>query len=105
MRNSSREEDTFAADAHEKEFIVVAVVDDLDLASNYKQLLEDNDIPTELKVSDEADEDPSISVVVPEECLDEAHIVIESENIYEDYFDMTLDDDLDDYSDVADEDY
>ncbi len=83
----------------------MAVVDDLDLASNYKQLLEDNDIPVELEVQDEADVDASISVVVPEECLDEAHIVIESENVYEDYFDMTLDDDLDDYSDVADEDY
>lgn len=83
----------------------MAVVDDLDLASNYKQLLEDNDIPVELEVQDEADVDVSISVVVPEECLDEAHIVIESENVYEDYFDMTLDDDLDDYSDVADEDY
>ncbi len=105
MGTSSREEDTFAADTHEKEFIAVAVVDDLDLASNYKQLLEDNDIPVELEVQDEADVDASISVVVPEECLDEAHIVIESENVYEDYFDMTLDDDLDDYSDVADEDY
>ena len=83
----------------------MAAVDDLDLASNYKQLLEDNDIPVELEVPDEADVAPSISVVVPEECLDEAHIVIESENVYEDYFDMTLDDDLDDYSDVADEDY
>lgn len=105
MRPSSREEDTFAAETQEKDFIAVAVVDDLDQARNYKQLLEDNDIPAELKVADEADEDPSISVVVPEEYLDEAHIVIESENVYEDYFDMTLDDDLDDYSDVGDEDY
>lgn len=105
MRPSSREEDPFAAEIQEKDFIAVAVVDDLDQARNYKQLLEDNDIPAELKVADEADEEPTISVVVPEEYLDEAHIVIESENVYEDYFDMTLDDDLDDYSDVADEDY
>ena len=105
MRPSSREEDPFAAETHEKEFIAVAVVDDLDLASNYKQLLEDNDIPVELKVADDADEDPSVSVAVPEEYLDEAHIVIESENVYEDYFDITLDDDLEDYSEVADEDY
>ncbi len=83
----------------------MAVVHGLDQARNYRELLEDNDIPAELKVADEADEDPSVSVVVPEEYLDEAHIVIESENVYEDYFDMTLDDDLDDYSDVADEDY
>ena len=44
MGTSSREEDTFAADTHEKEFIAVAVVDDLDMASNYKQLLEDNGV-------------------------------------------------------------
>lgn len=105
MRTSSREEDTFATDTHEKEFLAVAVVDNLDLASNYKELLEDNGIPAELKVPDEEDEASAISVIVPEECLDEAHIVIESENVYEDYFDMTLDDEIEDYSDVADEDY
>lgn len=105
MRTSSHDEDAFATDTHEKEFATVAVVEDLDLARNYRQLLEENDIPVELRLPEDADDDPTISVVVPEEYLDEAHIVIESENVYEDYFDMTMDDDLDEYSDVTDEDY
>jgi len=105
MGISSREEESTAADTPEREYIAVAVVGDLDLASSYKRLLEENDIPTDLLVADQEEEDAAFSVLVPEECLDEAHIVIESENVYEDYFDLTQDDDLDTYDDVDDEDY
>jgi len=89
-----------------KDMVVVTYVDDLDQAREYETLLRLNDIPAVIKEPLDANAAGGIGVMVPEECLDEAHVVIESQDAYDDFYDLALDDedeaDLD--ADVFDDD-
>lgn len=40
--------------------------------------------------------EPCITVLVPEENLDEAHVIIESQDTYDDIYDMGMDEDEED---------
>ncbi len=88
-----------------KDMVVVTYVDDLDQAREYETLLRLNDIPAVVKEPLDATAG-GIGVMVPEDCLDEAHVVIESQDAYDDFYDLALDDedeaDLD--ADVFDDD-
>ena len=84
-----------------QDFVVVTFIDDLEQAKEYESLLKTNDIPA---VINEQSEQPGgtngIAVMVPEDFLDEAHVVIESQDAYDDFYDFALeedeaDDDLD----------
>ncbi len=76
-----------------KEFVTVAFAEDLDLAKQYKELLEENNIPSMVKSQpDTADTFPGIAVLVPEDFLDEAHVLIESQSGYNDFYDMAFED-------------
>ena len=80
-----------------KELVTVAFAEDAELAAQYKQLLNDNDIPAAIK----SRPDPQlpfqgIAVLVPEDYLDEAHVIIESQSTYGDFYDMSFDDDYND---------
>lgn len=105
MRKAPHKGKVLATDAQEKEFVAVAVVEDMDQAHTYRLWLEENDIPVVIQEPDESSSSDSISVTVPEECLDEAHVVIESQAVYDDYIDMTLDDDMHSFDELLDEDY
>jgi hypothetical protein len=76
-----------------QDFVVVTFVEDLEQAREYETLLEANDIPA---VINEQSEQPGgtkgIAVMVPEDFLDEAHVVIESQDAYDDFYDFALDD-------------
>ncbi|MBN2132576.1 MAG: hypothetical protein JW741_23950 [Sedimentisphaerales bacterium] len=89
-----------------KDMVVVTYVDDLDQAREYETLLRLNDIPAVVKEPLDANTAGGIGVMVPEDYLDEAHVVIESQDAYDDFYDLALDDededDLD--ADVFDED-
>ncbi len=77
-----------------KELVTVAFAEDLDLAKQYKKLLNENDIPASIK--SQADDNPGfpgVAVMVPEDYLDEAHVLIESQGSFEDFFDMAFEDD------------
>jgi len=81
-----------------KDFVVVTFVDDLEQAREYETLLRVNDIPAIIKEQ----VDPSVSgkgiaVMVPEDFLDEAHVVIESQDAYDDFYDFALDDEQEDF--------
>ena len=79
-----------------KEFVTVAFAEDMDLAKEYKQLLNDGDIPAAIKTqSDTSTGFPGIAVMVPEDHLDEAHVLIESQGAYGDFYDMVFHDDDD----------
>lgn len=76
-----------------KEFVTVAFAEDHDLAKQYKEMLEENNIPAMVKTQpDTADTFPGIAVLVPEDFLDEAHVLIESESGYNDFYDMAFED-------------
>ncbi len=81
-----------------KEFVTVAFAEDMELAKDYKKLLSDENIPVAVK--DQPDSSATfhgIAVMVPEEYLDEAHVLIESQGVYSDFYDMVFgDNDFDD---------
>jgi len=79
-------------------FVVVAVTEDLEQARNYETLLKTNDIPTIIKERDEPRQAGAegIAVMVHEDFLDEAHVVIKSQDAYDDFYDVALEDE-DDY--------
>lgn len=77
-----------------KEFVTVAFAEDMELAKQYKKLLNDGDIPAAVKPQpDAASGFPGIAVMVPEDHIDEAHVLIESQGAYNDFYDMVFRDD------------
>jgi len=86
-----------------KELVTVAFAEDKDLAAQYKQLLNDNDIPAAIKTRGAGETGyDGIAVMVPEDYLDEAHVIIEAQSCVGDFYDMAFGDD--DYAD-PDEDF
>ena len=80
------------------EMVIVAFAEDMEQAKEYEALLKNNDIPVMIKEHKGAKESNEITVMVPEDYLDEAHVVIEeSQDAYEDYYDSGLDDDDDEF--------
>ncbi|HNS19726.1 MAG TPA: hypothetical protein PKH24_04465 [Sedimentisphaerales bacterium] len=78
------------------ELVAVAFLDEMDQAREYETLLRLNDIPAVIKEQlDPCGEGKAIAIMVPEECLDEAHVVIESQDAYDDLCDFTMDEDED----------
>jgi len=80
-----------------QEFVVVASTEDLEEAREYEALLKNNHIPVSVKKLDEAQQAASkgIVVMVPEEFLDEAYVIIESQDAYDDFYDFALQDESD----------
>ena len=82
--------------ANLKDMVVVAVVDDMEQAREYETLLRLNDIPAVVKEQiDPSGNKTGIALLVPEDYLDEAHVVIESQDAYDDFYDFALDEDTD----------
>ena len=103
MEESSNQEDKLVGRVQDLEYVPVVVLDDIVQANDYRQLLEENDIAVVIE-QDGASE--SVSVMVAEECLDEAHVVIEAQDAYDDFYDLALDEDVDDFDDgFLDEDF
>ena len=76
--------------------VVVAFAEDLEQARDYKTLLEVNDISATISEQDgQATGSKEIAVMVPEEFLDEAHVIIESQHAYDDFYDFALEDEND----------
>ena len=80
-----------------QDFVVVTFVDDMEQAKEYESLLKTNDIPAVInEQSEQSSGKKGIAVMVPEDFLDEAHVVIESQNAYDDFYDFALEDETDD---------
>ncbi len=74
-------------------FVVVAFAEDSDQAREYKTLLEANDIPATIAEQGEhAVGSKEIAVMVSEEFLDEAHVIVESQHAYDDFYDFSMED-------------
>lgn len=80
--------------ANLQELVVVTFADDMNQAKDYETLLKNNDIPVLVKEHYEQSVSlKGIAILVPEDFIDEAHVVIESQDTYDDFCDFTLEDD------------
>lgn len=86
------------------ELITVTFAEDIEQAKEYESLLTANGIPAAIKEpnGDSAETD-GVAVMVPEDYLDEAHVVIESQDAYDDFYDFTLEDEDEDEGDFDNE--
>ena len=75
-------------------YVVVAFTEDTGQAREYKTLLDNNDIPAVISEQREQTlNSKEIAVMVPEEYIDEAHVVIESQQAYDDFYDFAMEED------------
>ena len=91
-----------------KDMVVLTLLSDMDQAKEYETLLRLNDIPASLKEQVDAQgESSGVAIMVPEDSLDEAHVVIESQDAYDDFYDYTLEgeDDIDFDPDYCDDEF
>ena len=74
-----------------QELVIVTFAEDMEQAKEYETLLEANGIPATIKEhSEESADSKGIAVMVPEDYLDEAHVIIESQDAYDDFYDFAL---------------
>ncbi len=77
-------------------YVVVTFAENMEQAREYKTLLEVNDVSAIINEQEEQSLGSNeIAVMVPEDFLDEAHVIIESQNAYDDFYDYTLEDEED----------
>ncbi len=93
-----------------QELVIVTFAEDIEQARDYETLLKANDIPILIKEQSQNEESANtkgIAVMVPEDFLDEAHVVIESQDAYDDFYDLALEDeDSDDFNgDIFDDEF
>jgi len=80
-----------------QDLVIVTFANDLEQAKDYKTLLKNNNIPAITREQDEGSTDvKGIAIMVPEDFLDEAHVVIESQDAYDDFYDFALEDEGED---------
>ncbi|MHC4103819.1 MAG: hypothetical protein ACYSR9_02675 [Planctomycetota bacterium] len=91
---AKRPQKTGKSQTNLQELVIVAFAGDWEQAKDYETLLKTNDIPVVIKEEDESQEPETkgIAVMVPEDFLDEAHVVIESQDAYDDFYDFALED-------------
>ena len=88
-----RPKKTQKSQAKLQDFVIVTFAEDLEQAKEREALLRNNDIPAIVRQQDEESPDAKgIAIMVPEEFLDEAHVVIESQDAYDDFYDLALED-------------
>jgi hypothetical protein len=80
-----------------QELVVVATASILDEAKETETLLKNNEIPAMVKErQNEFGEGTHYAVYVQEDMADEAHVVIESQDAYDDFYDLGLNDESED---------
>ncbi len=88
-----------------RDFVTVAFAEDMELAKQYKKMLNESEISAVIKPpSGSSSSFPGIAVMVPEDNLDEAHVLIESQGANDSFYDLAFQDDqLDDTNDDLDD--
>ena len=80
-----------------QELVVVATSSEIDEVKEIETLLKNNDIPAMVKQRpNEFGEGSHYAVYVPDDMADEAHVVIESQDAYDDFYDFGLDEENED---------
>jgi hypothetical protein len=92
-----RSKKTDNSQTHVQDLVMVCFVEDLEQAKDKEALLKSNDMPARVKQQqDESTGVKGYAVMVPEDCIDEAHVVVESQDAYDDFYDYAMDDEEDD---------
>ena len=86
-------------------YVAVTVFDDMADAKDCQKLLQDNDISVYLLEDYECEGGGSVAVMVLEDSLDEAQVVIESQDAYDDYYELASDEELTNFDDMFDDEY
>ena len=89
-----------------RDFVTVAFAEDIELAKQYKKMLNESEISAVIKPPpDSSSSFPGIAVMVPEDNLDEAHVLIESQGANDSFYDLAFqeDDQFDDTNDDLDD--
>ena len=82
------------------EYVIVTFAEDMEEAKNYEALLKADDIPVIIKEQDEQFISPEgIAVMVPEDFLDEAYVIVESQDTYDQLYDFASENENADDSD------
>ncbi len=89
-KNDRKKEDSRAA---LQDFVTVAFAEDMDLAKQYKKMLTESEIPVAIKAQRNTPTFNSFAVMVPEDFLDEAHVLIESQSSHDSFYDLASADD------------
>ncbi|MFC1738164.1 hypothetical protein ACFL1G_03830 [Planctomycetota bacterium] len=81
-----------------QDLVVVTYVKKMEEAKEYETLLKNDDIPAAIKqqTGTIGEDGKNLAVMVPEEFLDEALVVIESQDAYDDFYDFALENDIED---------
>jgi hypothetical protein len=88
---AKRSKKTQKSQVKPRNLVIVAFAEDLEEAKDYEALLKNNYIPAIIKEQDgESANTKCFAVMVPEDFLDEAHVVIESQDAYDDFYDTAL---------------
>ena len=76
-----------------RDYVTVIFAGDVEQARQYQEVLRTNEIPAVIK-KDAAGGMGSqgVAVMVPEDFLDEAHVLIESRSAYDDFYDLAFED-------------
>ena len=83
------------------ELVAVAQTKDEEEARDYQLLLGNDNIPASVEAKTDSETgDELFSVLVPEHYVDEAYVVIESQDAYDDFYDQAIDDEDDFVVDV-----
>lgn len=89
-----------------QDFVAVAFARDETEAKEYEALLASDGIPVTIKQQTDSDTgSEGYSVMVPEEFVDEAYVIIESQDAYDDFYDDSIDEEIDFDSDTFDDEY
>ena len=89
-----------------QDFVAVVFAEDLNQAKQYQTLLANNDIPAVIKKgTSQSLSAKDIAVMVPEDYLDEAHVIIESQDVYDDFCDYVFEDSGEQLMDELDDDF
>ena len=86
-----------------REFVTLILAEDMEQAREYESLLKVNDVACVIREQNEPSEGVSgIAVMVPEEFIDEANVIIESQNAYDDFYDFVVEQEDDSFGDDED---
>ena len=77
-----------------QDFVTVAFAEDMELARQYKDMLAESNIPAAIKSQNDSSSGfPGIAVMVAEEHLDEAHVLIESYSSHDSFYNFGFQED------------
>ncbi len=81
-----------------QDFVAVTFTSEIEEAKEYKTLLKNDNIPVSIKEQKEESEEGRnvYGIMVPEDFLDEALVVIESQEAYDDFYEFAMENENDD---------